>query len=71
MKKIDWESVQRFYDSGNFWRDIMKEFGISNGAIAKAKKRGDLVLRSKSKSMQISLKNNPRKHTEEIGRAHV
>lgn len=61
-KRYDWKAIQKFYDGGNTWRDIISTFGVSNEALQKAKKRGDLVLRSLSEATKLSIvKYGPRK----------
>lgn len=55
MKKIyNWSVIQKFYDEGNAWRDIISNFGCSSNSIAKAIKRGDLKMRSKSEAIKIA-----------------
>ena len=51
VKKYDWSAIQRSYDSGLSWRLLSDEFGVSFGALQKAKDRGDLISRSKSEAM--------------------
>lgn len=53
-KRYDWPVIQKFYDDGNTWRDIIITFGMSNQALQKAKKRGDLVLRTLSEATKLS-----------------
>ena len=63
---INWEEVQKFYDEGNFWKDIMYKFGFTSTLICYVIKLGLLKMRSKSESLKISkLKNPPHKHTQE------
>lgn len=64
-KKYDWQKIQEFYDNGNSWREVMKEFGVSNHAVEKAVIRGDLKLRNKSDAQKIScVKHGPRRMGE-------
>lgn len=51
--KYDWSKIQAFYDAGNSWWDIHREFGVANRAIQKAVKAGRLKTRSVSESMKI------------------
>jgi very-short-patch-repair endonuclease len=62
---IDWEEIQLFYDNDKNWNDICEYFNISQNLIIQAKKLGLFKSRSKSESISISLKKNPRKHSEE------
>lgn len=41
-KKVDWATVQQYYDEGNSWRAVTKEFGVYNLSIQRAINRGDL-----------------------------
>lgn len=65
IENINWEEIQSFYDNNKTWRDIKNNFNISNDIISKAKKMGLLVTRNKSEASIISLKNKPRKLSEE------
>lgn len=62
---INWEEIQSFYDNDKNWNDICDYFNISQNLIVQAKKLGLFKSRSKSESISISLKNNPRSHSEE------
>ena len=53
-KKYDWTKIQEFYDNGNSWRDVMREFGPANRAVQKAVLRGDLKLRTQSAGVRIA-----------------
>jgi very-short-patch-repair endonuclease len=62
---IDWDEIQSFYDNDKNWNDICEYFNISQNLIVQAKKLGLFKSRTKSESISISLKKNPRKHSEE------
>ncbi len=36
VSKIDWVEIQRYYDDGNFWRDLIKnkKFKLNNKLIS-------------------------------------
>ena len=57
--KYDWDKIQKFYDQENTWRDVMREFGVSNRAVQKAVKTGRLETRNRSEAMKVRLKNHP------------
>jgi very-short-patch-repair endonuclease len=63
--KYNWKEIQKFYDKGNTFRDIEREFGVNSVSICKARKRGDFISRSNSEAQKLSQKKNPRKHSEE------
>lgn len=54
-KRYDWNVIQKFYDDGNSWGDIVKTFGVSSQAVQKAKIRGDLVLRNKTDAQKLAI----------------
>lgn len=31
--KYNWKKIQKYYDKGNFWKDIMREFKISSSGL--------------------------------------
>jgi len=62
---INWDEIQSFYDNDKNWNDICEYFNISQNLVVQAKKLGLFKSRSKSESISISLKNNPRSHSEE------
>lgn len=51
--KVNWESIQVFYDLGNSIEDVHRELGISYGSMSAAVKRGDLKRRSHSEAAKI------------------
>lgn len=53
--RYDWTKIQKFYDNGNSWRDIVREVGITNKAIQKAIKRGDFITRSLSAAGKLAI----------------
>jgi len=63
--KIDWEEIQLYYDNNHTWRQISKKFGISEGAISNAKKKGLFISRSISEASKLSNKLYPKKLSEE------
>lgn len=44
VKKYDWPTIQEFYDAGNSWRSVQREYGVSFRALQKARDRGDLII---------------------------
>lgn len=65
IEDINWEEVQLFYNDNKTWRDIIEEFDVSQSLIVKAKSLGLFISRSKSDAISISLRKNPRKHSED------
>jgi len=63
--KYDWQEIQKYHDKKHTWAEIRDKFGCSTASLAKARKRGAFISRSKSDAMQIAVKKYPRKHTEE------
>ncbi len=64
-KKIyDWSLISEDYNSGMGYRDLNEKYGISSGAIAKAKKRGDIKTRTISEGLKVRYKNNPKELTD-------
>lgn len=59
MLKCDWKEIQLFYDNGNSWKIVAKEFDISRGKLCDGVKKGFL------KSRSFSEAGNGRKQTEE------
>ena len=60
-KKIyDWSLISEDYNSGLGYRDLHRKYGISAGAISKAKTRGDISPRTISEGLKIKYKNNPK-----------
>lgn len=64
-KRYDWQEIQKYYDSGKTWREIIDHFGVSMHSLHKAQKRGSFISRGRSDAQKLSCKNNPRTHTEE------
>lgn len=54
--KYDWPMIQKMYDSGKSYRDIISEIGVSMQALNNASKRGYLIPRSRSEAMKITRK---------------
>jgi hypothetical protein len=59
-KVYDWSIISDDYNSGLGYRDLHKKYGISAGAIAKAKTRGDIQSRTISEGLKIRYENNPK-----------
>ena len=60
-KKIyNWSLISEDYNSGLGYRDLHKKYGISAGAISKAKLRGDIKPRTISEGLKIRYENNPK-----------
>jgi hypothetical protein len=60
-KKIyDWSLISEDYNSGLGYRDLHRKYGISAGAISKAKTRGDIKSRTISEGLKNKYKNNPK-----------
>jgi hypothetical protein len=53
--RYDWNKIQEYYDTGNSWRNVIDEFGVSSAALQKAKKRGDFKTRTRTEASKISL----------------
>lgn len=63
-KVYDWDIISADYNSGLGYRDLYKKHGISAGAIAKAKKRGDIKSRTISEGLKVRYANIPRELTD-------
>lgn len=66
--KYDWETIQKFYNEGHTWREIVEQFGCASASVEKAVRRGDLKLRNKSEAGVLSNKKKPRKLSDETKR---
>lgn len=55
----NWKQIQKDYDSGLSYRNLEEKYGVTQNAIANAKKRGVLVTRSRSESMKLHFKTAP------------
>ena len=64
-KKYDWNLIQADYESGLTQKEITQKYGVRVAALYKAKKRGDIVFRSRTEALRLAAIKNPRKHTEE------
>ena len=60
-KIIDWESIQKEYNSGKTYKDIVNTFKVSPIEISEAQKNGKLKLRSLKESYENSIKTGKRK----------
>ena len=59
-KVYDWSIISEDYNTGLGYRDLHKKYGISAGAISKARKRGDIKSRTISEGLKVHFKNNPK-----------
>lgn len=59
----DWVKIQEFYDEGNTWFKVSKKFNVSLATISTAKKEGHFRSRSKSESLKLYNKNQPKRVT--------
>lgn len=65
--EYDWDSVQKYYDSGNFWKDVSKEFKISLKTIRKYKELGYLKERNEIEQKKLlKLKRKVYRHSDKI-----
>lgn len=64
-KKYDWNLIQADYDAGLTQKEITRKYGVAIASLYKAKKRGDIVFRSRIEALRLSAVKSPRKHTEE------
>lgn len=58
-QRIDWQFMQREYDSGKSHHDLIRDYGISKAGIAKAVKRGDFKSLSLKDSNQRRVRLKP------------
>lgn len=56
----DWNLISNDYNSGLSYQDLHKKYGISSGAINKAKKRGDIVPRTISDGLKNRYNHTPK-----------
>lgn len=56
ITKYDWSAIQADYDAGLSWRDIQTKYGVSNGAIAAARSRGDFISRNRTDAVRLRVK---------------
>jgi len=63
--EIDWNEVQKFYDSGNMWDSVIEKFNINNNILNKAVKNKKFKTRSISESLKIHNKENPKRLSNE------
>lgn len=62
--KYNWKKIQKYYDKGNFWKDIMREFKISSSGLNYGVKNNLIRMRNQSQSTKISRLKNPIKHSD-------
>lgn len=65
LSKFNWEEIQEFYNNGNFWKDVIDKFKISNSALSYAVNINLFKTRGRSQSTKLQLLNNPRHLSEE------
>jgi len=65
MKKHDWKEIQKYYNDGKSFRDLVSKFGVSMTSINNARKRGEFKSRSRSEAAKLAKKLKPQKHSEE------
>jgi very-short-patch-repair endonuclease len=63
--KYNWIEIQKYYNEGNFWIDIMKKFEISSSGLDYGVKNSLIKMRSRGQSTKISRLQNPIKHSDE------
>lgn len=75
--KYNWKEIQEFYDAGHTWREIQAKFGIFQGSISKAKKRGDFVSRDHVSAAKVAfargrtIKCHSKETREKISKARI
>lgn len=57
-KHYNWTELQQDYDNGLSYRNLEKKYGVTQNAIANAKKRGDLKTRTISDAGLLYFKHN-------------
>lgn len=65
FEKYNWNEIQKFYDEGNTWKDVINNYNISNRGLSQAIKKGLFKTRTKSEANKMAHKKRPRKHSEE------
>lgn len=67
LNLIDWQRIQKYYDDGNFWRDLLsnKELGLNSRLLNYAIKNGLIKMRTRTESAKLSKIIKPQKHTLE------
>ena len=65
IKDLNWKEIQKYYDDNHTWREVSEKFEISEGNIGNAKKKGLFISRTISEGTKLSMKLNPRNHTDE------
>lgn len=69
MKKYNWTEIQEAYNNGSTWRELEKQFGVTQQSLSNAKKRGDLnTFRNASDALKLQYKNGrpPNKPNKEF-----
>jgi very-short-patch-repair endonuclease len=61
-RKYNWEEIQKKYESGMSWRELMKEYGFCWATFEKYKKLGILKSRTKTESLILDHKKNPSRY---------
>jgi very-short-patch-repair endonuclease len=63
---LNWQEIQKYYDDNHSWRDCMKKYNFSWGALTNAKNRGDIKSRTNKEGLKIRFKiYGTYKHTQE------
>jgi very-short-patch-repair endonuclease len=64
LEDLDWEKIQSYYDSGKTWRDVTRDFQISNSLLNRAVKSKIFFTRTTSETAKLFPKARPRHTTE-------
>lgn len=65
LEKYNWIDIQKFYDDGNSWNDVLKKFNINSSGLDFGLKSGLFKTRSRSESNKMTCMRRPRKLSEE------
>lgn len=60
----NWEEIQKFYDDNHTWRDVIKEFKMSNETLMKAVSNNIFKTRTKTNANILANIKSPRKHSQ-------
>lgn len=64
-KKISWGKIQKYYDEGHSWADIILKFGLSKSTLYRASKNKIFKSRNHKDAIILYHKNNIKTHTQE------
>ena len=67
MSKYNWEEIQQFYNEGNSFRALTKQFGVPNETINKAVRSGDFISRNKKEAAQHVTRKQRTQRTKRLG----